>query len=422
LYIASASDDRTIRIWNASGGLEVHATATREVTGNEEVSSVIMSDCRTLTGHRSEVNSVAVSSDGMVIVSGSNDHSVRVWDAQTGAAMLSPLLGHTHPVQSVAISSDGRLAASGSWDSTVRLWDLQTGKAVGEPMRGHSDWVRAVVFSPDAWWLASGSDDKTVRIWDVATQQPSKIGPFSCENDMLAVAVSPDGRFVAGGDLDGHLSIWQSDKGQPVGDPLQTNLDYVRSIGFSPDGARIVAGGSHVRVWNISVRELVFSLTGHSSTVWSATYSPDGRMIGTSSSDNTVRLWDAVTGAPIALLAGHSSYVISIAFTPDSHSVVSGSADRTIRVRDRTRAVIAYPASDGDVVTSLRATILDNGWLQSPSAELLLWVPTDYRLYLHAHASSPRVVVSFDKRGWHRGQSWTSCWLADASDPPAHVL
>jgi len=426
LYISSASDDHSIRIWNASGGLEVQPTATHKVTGNKTVSSLIMSDFHALTGNEAGVNSVALSPDGAVIVSGSSDHSVRVWDARTGAAIFSPLLGHTDEVWSIAISSDGRLIASASLDHTVRLWNLQTGKAVGGPMRGHLGRVRAVVFSPDTRWLASGSWDKTVCIWDVATQQPSSIGPLSSANYVLTVAISPDGRFVAAGDYSGYLRIWQSNTGQPVRDPLQTSLNPVRSIDFSPDGARIVAGGSHkaehVRIWDITMGEQVIALTGHTNDVNSAKYSPDGTIIGTGSDDKTVRLWDALTGAPIALLAGHSNWVWSVAFASDSHSVVSGSSDHTIRVWDRARAIIACPTGDGDVVTSLQATILDDGWLQAPSDELLLWVPTKYHLYLHANQDSPRVVISFDKRGWHRGQSWTSCWLADTSDPRSHVL
>jgi len=427
LYIASASDDHTIRIWNASGGLEIQPTATHKVTDNYAVSALIMSDSRTLTGNlRGGVNTVAVSPDGTAIVSGSSDYSVRVWDAQASAARLPPLLGHTSLVRSIAISSDGQLIASGSDDYTVRLWNLLTGKAVGEPMQGHSNDVRAVAFAPDTRWLASGSNDKTVRIWDVAKQQSSTVGPLHGGHIVLTVAVSPDGRLVAAGDYSGYIHFWQSETGQPEREPLRTNSTSVWSIDFSPDGARILAGGEdsaeRVWIWNIGTGEQVFALTGHSGTVNSVVYSPDGRFIATGSSDTTVRLWDALTGAPIALLAGHNRMVRSVAFTPDSHSVASGFSDDTIRVWNLTQAIIACPESGGDMVTTLNATILANGWLQAPSSELLLWVPTEYRQYIHAHASSPRVVVSFDKRGWHRGQSWTSCWVADTSDPRSHAL
>lgn len=358
--------------------------------------------------------------DGAVIVSGSFDKSVRVWDARTGAAMLSPLLGHTISVSSIAISSDGRFIASGSNNGTVRLWDLRTGKAVGEPMRGHSHDVNAVVFSPDARWLASGSSDKTVRIWDVTTQQPSAIGPLSCESYVFTVAVSPDGRLVAAGGSGGSISIWQSDTGQPVREPLQANLTPVWSIGFSPDGTRIASGGEHdteqVRIWNVTTGEQVFALTGHTDNVYSATYSPDGRIIGTGSRDKTVRLWDAVTGTPIAVLAGHSNTVRSVAFTPDGCSIVSGSYDNTIRVWSCIEPSRESLVSNGDVAALFQYATLNDGWLRTRFGELLLWVPAEYHKFLYNPKGS-RVVIQVGKNGLHQGDSWTSCWRGNVSAP-----
>jgi len=444
LYIASVSDDCTIRIWSASNRSEVQPAGTQEATDNTAVSALIMSDFRTLTEHTDNVSSVAVSPDGAVILSGSDDCSVRVWDARSSTAMSSLLLRHTSLVSSIAVSSDGRLVASGSRDQKVRLWDLQTGRAVGDSMSPPSPprpqpqpqrrsrarrlvmqletlprpaCVVAVAFTPDARLFASVSEGKTVHIWDVATQQPSAIGPLSCKNWVSTVAVSPDGRLVTAGDSGGYISIWRSDTGQPVRDPLRTTLTYVCSIGFSPDGTCIVSGGTHsrehVRIWNISAGEQVLALTGHTDTVYSVTYSPDGRTIGTGSADMTVRLWDAVTGAPIALLAGHSGYVQSVAFTPDGHSIVSGSDDKTIRVWD---FIGASPVSDADVAVSFQHARLNNGWLQTRSGKLLLWVPVEYHKFLY-RLEGPRVIIQFDKNGLYQGESWISCWRGDASGP-----
>ena len=81
---------------------------------------------------------------------------------------LSVLEGHMAAVNCVAFSRDGKLA-SGSDDKTVRLWDAEKGEAIGTALEGHGDRVWSIVFSPDGKKIASGSDDETVRLWDAET-------------------------------------------------------------------------------------------------------------------------------------------------------------------------------------------------------------------------------------------------------------
>jgi hypothetical protein len=143
LRIVSGSDDRTVRIWDAVSGAVLH----------------------TLEGHTSSVSSVAFSSDGSRIVSGSVDKTVRIWDAVSGA-VLHTLEGHTSSVSSVAFSSDGSRIVSGSVDKTVRIWDAVSG-AVLHTLEGHTGSVTSVASSFDGLHIVSGSYDKTVHIWDV---------------------------------------------------------------------------------------------------------------------------------------------------------------------------------------------------------------------------------------------------------------
>ncbi|KIM56435.1 hypothetical protein SCLCIDRAFT_29581 [Scleroderma citrinum Foug A] len=99
--------------------------------------------------HTDNVTSVAFSPDGTRIVSGSDDRTVRVWDADGGVQIGSPLHGHTSEVMLVAFSSDGTRIVSGSYDSTVRIWDADRGVQIGNPLQGHTEGVRSVAFSPD---------------------------------------------------------------------------------------------------------------------------------------------------------------------------------------------------------------------------------------------------------------------------------
>ena len=119
-----------------------------------------------LRGHTSWINTAAFSFDGKRIVSASDDGTVRIWDAQTGKPNGDPLKGHTNCVISAAFSPDGKRIVSASLDQTVRIWDVQTGMPIGDPLKGHTECVNSAAFSPDGKRIVSASSDFTSRIWD----------------------------------------------------------------------------------------------------------------------------------------------------------------------------------------------------------------------------------------------------------------
>jgi WD40 repeat protein len=107
-------------------------------------------------------------------MSGSNDETIRIWDAEIGQAIGAPLKGHDGYVMSVGFSPDGKHVVSGSYDTMIRIWDIETGQAIGAPFEGHNGCVRSVAFSPDGKCVVSGSDDKTIRIWESGTLRPAR--------------------------------------------------------------------------------------------------------------------------------------------------------------------------------------------------------------------------------------------------------
>ena len=120
------------------------------------------------------------------------------------------------------------------------------------------------------------------------------------------------------------------------------NRRGVYSVAFSPDG-RILASGSRdktVRLWDMTTRQQLRTLAGHTSVVWSVAFSPDGRTLASGSADKTIRLWNAATGEQCAILTGHTAPVKSVAFSPDGITLASGSEDSTVRLWDLTSPVL----------------------------------------------------------------------------------
>ena len=139
--IVSASDDKTIKIWDAN-----------------------MEKClQTLTGHTSWVVSASFSPNGAKVVSASNDKTIKIWDANTGKC-LKTLTGHNSYVRSASYSPDGTKIVSASVDYTIKIWDANTGTCL-QTLTGHTSSVMSASFSIDGTKIVSASADKTLKIW-----------------------------------------------------------------------------------------------------------------------------------------------------------------------------------------------------------------------------------------------------------------
>jgi WD40 repeat protein len=308
--LASASLDRTVKVWDVTSGTEV----------------------ATLRGHTGQVQSVAYSPDGTRLASAAEDTTVKIWDANSGAEVAT-LRGHAANVWSVCYSPDGTRLASASEDQTVKLWDVRRGAELAT-LRGHTSWVTSVAYSPDGTRLASASYDQTVKVWDAKSGAPIATLPRLAVPLSSSVAYSPDGARLASA-AGSEVKLWDAASGAERA-TLRGHTNVVYAVCCSPDGTRLAsASWDHtVKIWDAKSGDELATLRGHTGQVLSVAYSPDGCRLATASWDQTVKVWDVARGTEPPTLRGHTSLVLKVAYSPDGTRLASASMDRTVKVWD----------------------------------------------------------------------------------------
>lgn len=158
------------------------------------MSSGPFSPVATLIGHAQSVTAVRLSADGQYALSGSADHTLRLWSVEQGT-LLKTCGGHTQGVSDVAWTHDERVVVSASDDGTLRLWNIERGEAIGEPLEGHLNYAYCVDASARTDLIVSGSFDESMRLWDSRTRKCVRVTPCHSE-PVTSVSFSSDGTFI----------------------------------------------------------------------------------------------------------------------------------------------------------------------------------------------------------------------------------
>ncbi|WP_371791260.1 AAA family ATPase [Streptomyces sp. NBC_01471] len=372
-----------------------------EATNNRLISIVNAPLATPLLGHTGAVYLTSYSPNGRVLATASYDRTIRLWDVSdpTHPEQLGrPLTGHTSWVSSAVFSPDGRTLASTSDDGTIRLWNVRDPrhpKPLGPPLTGHGGTAYLLAFSPDGHTLASANEDHTVRLWDVDDPgRPKAIGPLTGHTAAVrSVAFSPDGRTLAAGGDDGTIRLWNMadpHRPDPIRRVLTGHTGTVHSVAFSPDGRTLASGGTDetIRLWNVTdprrATELGTPLTGHTGPVWSVAFSPDGTRLAAGSADSTASLWNvsnpaypSQVGEP---LAGSSGEMYAVGFSPDGRTLATGSGDNKARLwsiptSDMTGRIGSF-RPDGKVLATAARDEKVRLWdVRSPNRPALLGKP-----------------------------------------------
>jgi WD40 repeat protein len=308
MTFVSASDDGTLKLWNAATGKEI----------------------RTFIGHADAVSGCAFSPDGTLLVSASFDKTLKLWEV-TNSLEIRTFTGHQGPVLSCSFSPDGSHLASASTDKTIKLWKVSGAKAI-RTFTGHKDAVYDCTFSPDGAYLVSTSLDKTLKLWELASGK--EIRTFTGHKAAVSsCAFSLDGTNLVSASADHTLKLWEVKSGKATL-TFNEHKGWVYNCAFSPDGSHLVSASSDrtLKLWEVNSGKEIRAFTGHTDSVWGCAFSPGGTRLVSASRDNTLKLWEVASGKEIRAFTGHMAPVYSCTFSPTGTHLVSSSRDKTLKL------------------------------------------------------------------------------------------
>lgn len=345
------SFDDTIRLWKVETGTQIAS-----LTKNDSA------------GEHPDVSSLVYSPDGTLLASAGDDAKIRLWDAQT-LKQIGALETDGGSVSSIAFRPDGETLASlnggdaeTGWrkggDMALRLWDLETREQIAA-IRQHNAKVESAALSPDGTLLAIGRQDGAVALWNLYTEKLSTTLTGHIAT-VKSVAFSSDGTLLASGERE-HARLWDVSKGRQIATFEHTAI--VESVVFSPDGKTLACVDDNcIRLWDTQ-RKREIAVLGQEpprtfssswdrmyakwrnrvpftdmpvpywSTLRSVAFSPDGTMLASGGTDNTIRVWDVAKQREIfAQELDAMSNICVVAFSPDGEILASAGTNGKIHL------------------------------------------------------------------------------------------
>ncbi|MDJ1172061.1 hypothetical protein PMG71_21755 [Roseofilum sp. BLCC_M154] len=382
--IATAGEDRTIRIWDEQG-----------------------KPYFTIPGHSDIITSLVFLPEGW-LASGSWDHTIKLWNlgkfpdlaAVTRSDRIEyvELKGHTDQIIDLAANQDleNPLIASASRDKTVIIWNKDGSEVVSLP---HNSSVLSVVFSPDGQWVATASLERKIRFWRL---DGTLVKTFMTEQEVYGMSWSPRGLLAVAGQViekqtgqrKGTVSFWTE---EGLITEIEAHDDTVLDVRFSADGEQFVTASKDktIKIWSGLDGSLQKTLIGHthwvpkvafsldgsrmvsasldkSAKVWrlnnalmevwegegslnGVSVSADGRKIATIGDNGRVTLWQP-DGTVLKSWKGHQGQVWGVTFTPDSQELITAGDDRQVKIWNLKGELLQTLEGHRDVVLSVRVS------------------------------------------------------------------
>ncbi|KAG2339016.1 WD40 repeat-like protein [Suillus weaverae] len=286
---------------------------------------------RVIEGHSEVIWSLACLGTSCNILSASRDGSIRQWK-RDGKPVGRPWTSDGGEVASIAMSPDKSMVVSGSGDGRLQLWNIKKGSVIGDPWEGHGGAVGCIDWAPNAQEIASGSHDGTIRRWNPDTGRQIAPPIEASHGRVYALRYSPQGdRFTSGAE-DMVICVWSKD-GELLKE-IKGHDGDVMSLCWSKDGAHIFSASydKTIRKWRSIDGEELIVFQGHTNIVNSLCLSPDENYLVSASSDYSAHIWDLKTNQPVGDPLLHDDEVLAVVISSDGKYIVSGGLDAKIYV------------------------------------------------------------------------------------------
>lgn len=298
-----------------------------------------------LEGHEHSISSIACSTDGQRLATGSEDKTVKIWDYFTGECLLT-LKGHRDSVRSVVFSTDCQKVISASYHGTVKIWDIRLGNCLQTLKFNSGDGFYSASLSPNGKLAAEISDERVLTIWNL-TDTPSRIlsvpatrlssNTINYKGFQIGIVLSADNRRIAVHFPEDDAFIWDIATNTLFRTLQGSSRLSHDNMTFSPDGQLLASdipdGG--IKIWNIETGECIKTLAcpGIVTSVH-VVFSPDGLRIASAFSDGKFMVWDTCTGNHLQTILGPHSWPDSMVFSANGRELISDSERGVARIWD----------------------------------------------------------------------------------------
>ena len=274
---------------------------------------------------------VAVSPDGKRLAAGTEQSTIKIWDAATGS-QLATLRGHNSRVSSLSFSADGSRLASGSWDGTAKVWDVGAGRALHSLF--HNKDVTSVALSSGGGKLAAGTADKTITLWDLRTEV-RLANLRGHKRNPQGLAFSPNGGLLASVSAENAVRLWRL--------PFEGGRDELRgldlgatAVSFSPDSRLVAAAGSgRAKVWNVQSKQKVADLRAPG-WLHALIPAPSGNFLLLGATPDSLKLWDVARSKEVSEITPNGA-ALSIALAADGERMAAATDRSFIQIWEAAR-------------------------------------------------------------------------------------